>query len=322
MVDLVKREYGISSLDDVLKRHLDLALNIAHGGITLDQNPEELQRDHIFPRSQLEKAGYPHEVINHYANFHFLRGTDNLNKLDRPPDEWFRNPGKHAAPYSEDELADRLLTWGDLAPGGFDSMIEIRGARIRQKAEELFGLTEKEFNGLFVEEEEAEPEDQEETSGRTDSDQVNAKRQQAVEAFGRLKGALLVRQSGRSDALFWSADNELRVCCAVSKRYKRAEQPYWYGFHPRWDDFLAHGTDGFLILACIDSNVGFAIPYRWIAENKKNLSMREGVGERHWHIPLTVLGDGALAVKLPRNELSVTLKPWEFSFEDVVEPDG
>jgi hypothetical protein len=150
LIALVKREYGIKSLDDLLRRHLDLALNIAHGGITLDKNPDELQRDHIFPKSQLEKAKYPYEVVNHYANFHFLRGTDNLNKLDKPPHEWFKNPGKNVPPYSDKDLEERLLTWDDLQPGNFESMIERRGKKIRQKAEEIFGLQEQEFDALFA----------------------------------------------------------------------------------------------------------------------------------------------------------------------------
>src|SRR4051794_27292224 len=104
---LVRREYGIKSLDDLLRRHLDLALNIAHGGITLDKNPEELQRDHIFPKSKLEKAGYPSELVNHYANFHFLRGSDNLNKNDKDPHDWFKNPGKDVPSYSDKDLAER-----------------------------------------------------------------------------------------------------------------------------------------------------------------------------------------------------------------------
>ena len=151
LIALVKREYGIKSLDDVLRRHLDLALNIAHGGITVDGNPEDLQRDHIFPKSQLEKAGYSYEIINHYANFHFLRGIDNLNKLDKPPHEWFRNPGKNVPPYSDKDLEERLLTWDDIQPGRFETMIERRGERIRRKAEELFSLSEQEFNALFAE---------------------------------------------------------------------------------------------------------------------------------------------------------------------------
>ena len=148
---LVRREYGITSLDDVLRRHLDLALNIAHGGITLDKNPEELQRDHIFPKSKLEKAGHSYELVNHYANFHFLRGSDNLNKLDKDPHEWFRNPGKDIPPYSDKDLEERLMAWGEINPGCFEAMIEQRGNRIRTKAEQLFGVTEEDLKKLFSE---------------------------------------------------------------------------------------------------------------------------------------------------------------------------
>jgi len=149
---LVRREYGIKSLDELLRRHLDLALNIAHGGITLDKNPEELQRDHIFPRSALEKAGYPYEVVNHYANFHFLRASDNLNKLDKPPDKWFREPGKNLPPYSDKDLEERLLTWEDLESGAFEQMLERRGKKIKAKAEDIFQVSEPDFNALFAEE--------------------------------------------------------------------------------------------------------------------------------------------------------------------------
>jgi hypothetical protein len=154
LVALLKREYGIKSLDDVLRRHLDLALNIAHGGITPDKNPDNLQRDHIFPKSQLEKAGYPYDKVNHYANFHFLRGADNLNKLDKPPHEWFRKPGNNISPYSDKDLEERLLTWEDLEPGQFDNMIERRGKKIREKAEQLFSLKEDAFNSLFKDKQE------------------------------------------------------------------------------------------------------------------------------------------------------------------------
>jgi len=137
-------------MDDLLRRHLDLALNIAHGGITLDKNPEALQRDHIFPKSKLEKDKLPYDKINHYANFHFLRGSDNLNKTDKAPDEWFRNPSKTAPPYSEQDLEERLLCWDDLNPGQFETMLERRGRKIRQKAESLFGMKEADFNLLFA----------------------------------------------------------------------------------------------------------------------------------------------------------------------------
>jgi hypothetical protein len=150
LVALVKREYGIKSLDDLLRRHLDLALNITHGGITLDKNPEDLQRDHIFSKSKLEAAGMPYEKVNHYANFHFLRGIDNLNKTNKDPHDWFSNPGKNAPPYSEQDLQERLLCWDDLQEGCFDEMITRRGKKIRQKAEDLFGMSEQEFDLMFA----------------------------------------------------------------------------------------------------------------------------------------------------------------------------
>lgn len=145
---LVSQNYGISSLEELLVRHLDLALNIAHGGITLDNNPDNLQRDHIFPRSKLEKSGVPPEKTNHYANFHFLRGKDNLNKSDTAPHEWFRKPGDQPS-YSDDDLKERLLRWELLQPGQFPVMLEERAQKIREKALALFGMSNEDFNALF-----------------------------------------------------------------------------------------------------------------------------------------------------------------------------
>jgi hypothetical protein len=149
LAQLIRRQYGINSLGWLFSRHLDLTLNIVHGGITLDHNPEELQRDHIFPRSTLEREGYPYEKVNHYANFHFLRANDNVNKTNKPPHEWFHKPGTNT-PYTDQDLADRLLTWDLLEPGQFPSLLEDRSRLIKEKAITLFGMTEDELNALFV----------------------------------------------------------------------------------------------------------------------------------------------------------------------------
>lgn len=113
---------------------------------------------------------------------------------------------------------------------------------------------------------------------RTDPDLLNAKRQEALDAFALLKGVELVK---RSKTLFWSPDKDLRVCCAVSKRYevKGDYQPYWYAYHPSWDSFLAEGKEAYFILSCMDRREAFAIPYSWLQKNKGNMNITDR-GER------------------------------------------
>lgn len=149
LMRLIALQYGVNSLETLLSRHLDLTLNIAHGGITLDNNPEDLQRDHIFPRATLEGQGVPSERRDHYANFHFLRGRDNLNKSDAPPHEWFKKPGEQPA-YSDDDLKERLLTWELLQPGNFPLLLRERTKLINERALALFNITEANLKTLFV----------------------------------------------------------------------------------------------------------------------------------------------------------------------------
>lgn len=150
LAHLAARRGGGMTFDLLCANHLDLALNIAHNGVSLDRNPDELQRDHIFPRSTLEQEGKPQHLVHHYANFHFLRGADNLNKSNTPPNRWFRSPGRDAPPYSDQDLDQRLLSWDLLEPGMFETMIERRRDRIRERAAALFGRSMDEFDSLFV----------------------------------------------------------------------------------------------------------------------------------------------------------------------------
>ena len=145
----VRRNRPIKNLDTLLAHHLDLTLNIAQGGVVLDGNPDELERDHIFPKARLADEKVPVEQINHYANFHFLRQADNRNKTDRPPHVWFKQPGDGASSYTEQDMDDRLLSWELVQPGAFEKMLEIRGEKIRVAACKLFHMQEEEFNKLF-----------------------------------------------------------------------------------------------------------------------------------------------------------------------------
>jgi hypothetical protein len=156
-----------------------------------------------------------------------------------------------------------------------------------------------------------EDEDQHETGkqDRTNPDLLNTKRQQAVEAFAAVKGRELVK---KSKTLFWSPDKELRVCCAVSKRYDSDYQPYWYAFHPKWDEFLAEGNESYFIISCMDRDEAFAIPYLWIKSNKKNMNMTDRGERSYWHLSITTLDDGALAINLSKIGGKAALQPYRY----------
>ena len=149
------------------------------------------------------------------------------------------------------------------------------------------------------------------TQIRTDFELLNAKRKEAVDAFGELKGRELVK---RSRTLFWSPDKEIRVCCAVSKKYESDYQPYWYAFHPKWDAFLAEAKDGYFVLACMDRAEAFAVPYSWISANKINLNRTENGDRSYWHLALTTLDEGKLAINTSKIGVKTPLEPYRFSF--------
>src|SRR6476660_3072884 len=84
----------------------------------------------------------------------------------------------------------------------------------------------------------------------TDSGLLDRKRGEIISALARSIGANLIK---KSRALFWDSDHEKRVACTISKRYtKRSSYPYWYAYHPQWDEFLRDGNLSFLVLGCMD----------------------------------------------------------------------
>jgi len=154
--------------------------------------------------------------------------------------------------------------------------------------------------------EEATPQTQE----KTDRALIEELKDRAIKGFSAVKGIELLR---RSRSYYWSADKQLRACCTVSKRYGTDYQPYWYAYHPKWDEFLKVG-DRYLIFACVDMESAFAVPQKWFAENLANLNTTERKESRsYWHIPLTTVEGGGLAVNLSRVGRKYSLEPHRFS---------
>jgi hypothetical protein len=144
---------------------------------------------------------------------------------------------------------------------------------------------------------------------RTEPELLNIKRQQAVYAFAKTKGKELVK---RSRTLYWSPDKKLRVCCAVSKKYDRDNQVYWYAYYPKWDDFLAEGEESYFILSCMDREEAFAVHFSWLLNCKKDFNITERDGRSYWHVALSSMGAGKLGINLSKKGSKASLEEYRF----------
>lgn len=135
---------------------------------------------------------------------------------------------------------------------------------------------------------------QQERTPQTTLDDV---RLRAVASTNTKFGLNLVR---KRQALFEDATINARACVTVSKRYDEKLQPYWYAYHPKWDDFLADTQTGLMIFACVDRDQAFAVP---VEEMRRFIpSLNQTIrpdGSNYWHVKLVESGD-SLAMLAPK----------------------
>ncbi len=149
------------------------------------------------------------------------------------------------------------------------------------------------------------------SSASDDADEIEVVRGRAVAGLGDKLGKSLVRFRR---TLFWDQARQTRACVAVSKAYKSASQGYWYAFHPTWHDFLSDGAEAYFVLACLDLDHAFAIPFADLKENLSalNTSQRPN-GQTYWHINVLRDKQKGLLMRLPRSRNQMSLKPFRFS---------
>jgi len=132
----------------------------------------------------------------------------------------------------------------------------------------------------------------------TDVDLLDAKRARIVEAMSIKTGTKLIR---KSRALFWNTTHDVRVVCSISKRYtKRSSEPYWYAYHPQWDEFLREGNESFFVLGCMDLGFAFAIPRKIIHESLAGLHTTTTERSTYWHVHIGQLGANEYVLLLPK----------------------
>jgi hypothetical protein len=139
----------------------------------------------------------------------------------------------------------------------------------------------------------------------TDGELLQCKRADIIKAFGLSIGAPLIK---KSRALFWNAAHDIRVACSISKRYtKRGSYPYWYAYHPQWDEFIRDGREGYLALGCMDLPFAFLIPRKAISGALPALNTTTTDKGTYWHIHVVESRPGEYALLLPKEGRALQL---------------
>ena len=143
----------------------------------------------------------------------------------------------------------------------------------------------------------------------TDAKVIQAKRDRILAALSAREGTAFVK---RSRATYWDTSHDLRVVSTISKRYE-GSIPYWYAYHPAWDDFLAGGSKGFLALGGVDLNKAFVLPLDAIRAQLSQLSTTPATdgSAQYWHVKIVEPTPGAFALQLPKSGKSLPLAAHE-----------
>lgn len=149
------------------------------------------------------------------------------------------------------------------------------------------------------------------TQARTAPSDMNEMRSRIVAAMQAKLGVPLIQ---RRRAFFESADGKVRVCVSISKRYDREYQPYWYAYHPAWNEFLRGAPTSYFVLGCMDLHEAFAVPLSAFSDflPKLNQTSRND-GKSYWHVVLTTLEGSQLALYSSRTGDTIPLRTYSVS---------
>lgn len=138
-VDWIKYWEAIKSFEDLLRKNYPLALHLIQRRSTATvqyaHNAPEI--DHIFPRAELRKKGYPEDLVNHFANFWVLARGKNRNKSDQHPAKYFED-------VPEAELRRALIDRSMLDYRRYRSFVDTRAKSMVRDIKKQMGWTELE----------------------------------------------------------------------------------------------------------------------------------------------------------------------------------
>lgn len=142
----------------------------------------------------------------------------------------------------------------------------------------------------------------------TPAGELESKRSELLQRFYGARG-LTFRRVTRGKYL--DDAKNVRVTCTISKRYERDYQPYWYAFHPAWMEFLIEGSEGFLLLGCMDRHEGYALPAEFVRSKLDSLNKTEKADRYYWHLALQLEG-GQLLLNMTKTGERISIEPFRF----------
>jgi hypothetical protein len=118
---------------------------------------------------------------------------------------------------------------------------------------------------------------------------IEKKKQNAIEALSFKLNKVLVK---KKYSLYSDQNGNVHAAVAISKRYERSEDFYWYAYHEVQRQFLSESITGFMVFGMSDLDVVFAVPYSKLEELRERLnSTIRDDGREYKHIFIYLDGE-------------------------------
>jgi hypothetical protein len=118
---------------------------------------------------------------------------------------------------------------------------------------------------------------------------IEKKKQNAIEVLSFKLNKVLVK---KKYSLYSDQNGNVHAAVAISKRYERSEDFYWYAYHEVQRQFLSESITGFMVFGMSDLDVVFAVPYSKLEELRERLnSTIRDDGREYKHIFIYLDGE-------------------------------
>jgi hypothetical protein len=139
---------------------------------------------------------------------------------------------------------------------------------------------------------------------------IEAKKLLFVKSFFQIQHEPFER---KTKTAFSSESNKIHVICAISKRFTKGSNLYWFAVHPHWLEFLKDAESGFLIVGGMDVDFAYAIPTDVLLNllPKLNQTIKEKEGKSFWHLQIGET-HGEHVINLSKVGEKMPLKQYKF----------